>query len=73
MDPLSATFTTFGCILLFCSWLLLLQASFDDDFTWGLCTLLLPPLSYLYGLFAWNKAKEAIGLSLLGWVLLFIA
>lgn len=73
MEPLSATFTTFGVILLACSWLLLLKESFDDDFTWGLCTLFVPPLSYFYGLFAWDKAKEAIGLSVLGLVLIFIA
>jgi len=73
MEPLSATFTTFGLIMLVCSWLLLLKESFDDDFTWGLCTLFIPPLSYFYGLFAWDKAKEAIGLAVLGLALLFIA
>ncbi len=73
MEPLSAALITFGCILLICSWLLLLKVSFDDDYTWGLCTLFLPPLSYFYGLFAWDKAKEAIGLSVLGWALIFIA
>lgn len=73
MEPLSATFTTFGLVLLVCSWLLLLKESFEDDFTWGLCTLFIPPLSYFYGLFAWDKAKEAIGLAVLGLALLFIA
>ena len=73
MDPLSATLTTFGVILLASSWLVLIKESFDDDYTWGLCTLFVPPLAYFYGIFAWDKAREAIGLSALGLVLLFLA
>jgi len=73
MEPTSATLITFGVILLFGSWLLMLKESFDEDFTWGLTTLFVPPLSYFYGFFAWEKAKEAILMSLLGWVLIFLA
>ena len=73
MEPDSATLQTFGVVLLLGSWLVMLQESFDEDFTWGLTTLFLPPLSYFYGIFAWEKAKEAIWLSVLGWILIFLA
>ncbi len=73
MEPLSAIFTVFGIVFLTISWLLLLQVSFETDFNWGLATLFVPPLSYFYGLFAWEKAKESVGLAVLGWVLIFLA
>ena len=73
MDPVSAALQTFGAILLVGSWLLMLKESFDADYTWGLTTLFLPPLSYFYGLFAWDKAKEAILMSVMGWVLIFLS
>ncbi len=73
MDPVSASLQTFGAILLVGSWLLMLKESFDADYTWGLTTLFLPPLSYFYGLFAWDKAKEAILMSVLGWFLIFLS
>ncbi len=73
MDPTSATLMTFGSILLAGSWMLLLKESFEADFTWGLSTLFLPPVAYFYGLFAWDKAKEAIIMSVMGWVLIALA
>lgn len=50
MDPFSATLFTFGGILLFVSWIQLLLASFAKEFTWGLTTVFIPFISYLYGL-----------------------
>jgi hypothetical protein len=66
VDPLTAAFSTFGVICLASSWILLLIVSFRSDFTWGLVTLFLPPLSYLYGLFALEKAGGAILFAVIG-------
>ena len=71
MEPLSAVFMTFGVILLIVSWIYLLILSFKDDFTWGLTTLFLPPLSYFYSLFAMKKAGESLVLAGIGIVLIF--
>ena len=45
----------------------------DLLFRWGLCTLFLPPLSYLYGLFRLDKAGQAILVALVGWILIWLA
>ena len=71
METVSVTMTTFGVILLLASWVQLLFVSFKEDFNWGLSTLFVPPFSYLYALFAWEKAASSILLAVLGWVLIF--
>ena len=73
MDPLSAAFMTFGVICLLSSWVLLLSVSFKDDFAWGMTTIFLPPLSYLYGFFNLDKAASSLVLALIGWALVFLA
>lgn len=73
MEATSATLMTFGIILLLASWVQLLFVSFKEDFTWGLTTVFLPPLSYFYSLFALNKAGSALGLSILGMGLVLLA
>lgn len=73
MDSLSATMLSFGAVLLFISWVQLMFVSFKEDYTWGLSTLFLPPLAYLYGLFSWEKSQAAIWLSALGWVLIIFS
>lgn len=73
MEATSATLMTFGIILLLASWVQLLIVSFKEDFTWGLTTVFLPPLSYFYSLFALNKAGAAVGLSALGLGLIVLA
>lgn len=73
MDSLSATLLTFGTVLLLGSWIQLLFISFKDDFSWGLSTLFVPPLAYLYGLFAWEKCTAALMMAILGWILIFFA
>lgn len=70
MDPITAVFLTFGVILVVAGWVQLMFTSFDDDFTWGLTTMFLPPLSYIYSFFAWDKAKGAMTLTLIGWGLI---
>jgi hypothetical protein len=73
MEPASALLMTFGAVALLASWVLLLIASSREDFTWGLCTLLLPPFSYLYGLFRLDAAGESLLLAAIGWSLIFLA
>lgn len=73
MDATSALLMTLGGALLLASWVLLLIESSRDDFAWGLCSLLLPPLSYAYGIFRLDRAGEALGLAGLGWLLIFLA
>ena len=73
MEATSAAMMTFGVAALFASWVILLIESWKDDYAWGLCTLLLPPLSYLYGLFRLDKAGPALAVAAIGWVLLFLA
>ena len=71
MEASVAALNTFGVICLLASWVLMLIVSFKEDFTWGLVTLFLPPLSYLYGLFDMSKAGGAILFALIGLVLIF--
>jgi hypothetical protein len=73
MEPLSAALTTFGIAILAASWIMLIIASFREDFTWGLSSVFVPPFAYFYGLFKWQKAQEAILFAVLGWVLIFLA
>jgi hypothetical protein len=73
MDPISATFMTFGVILLFASWVYLMIIAFREDFTWGLCTVLVPPLAYVYSFFAWRKSKEVLILAAIGVALVLFA
>jgi len=73
MDAASAALTTFGVVALVGSWIQLLVVAWQEDYAWGLCTLFLPPLSYLYSLSEWSKARDAILLAVAGWVLIAIA
>ena len=73
MDALTAALSTFGVICLIASWVLLLIVSFRDDFVWGLTTLFLPPLSYLYGLFSLEKAGGAILFAVIGIALILFS
>ena len=73
MEATTATLYTFGAAALLASWVLLLITAWREDYAWGLCTLFLPPLSYLYGLARWDKAGDAILLAAGGWVLIFLA
>lgn len=71
MEPISAIYTTFGAMALLASWVTLLVRASRTDFAWGLFTVLLPPLSYLYGLFRLDLAAEPIVLAVVGCILLW--
>lgn len=72
MEPISAAFMTFGMVLLVASWIYLMVIAFREDFSWGLCAVLLPPLAYLYSCFAWGKAKEVLIMAIAGSVLVIL-
>ena len=73
MDADSATFLTYGAATLLISWIILLITSWKEDYAWGLCSLFLPPLSYLYALTRLDKAGEAILVAVVGWIFIFLA
>ncbi len=73
MDPVSSFLLLGGIVLLVASWVQLIIAASGDDYTWALCSVFLPPLAYLYGLFAWDKAADAIKLACVGLVLAGLA
>ena len=72
MDATSATLMTFGAAALLTSWVLLLIVSWQEDYAWGLCTLLLPPLSYLYALSRLDKAGQSLLVAVVGWFLIWL-
>ncbi len=73
MEATSSLLMVLGLAALLASWVVLLIASWREDYSWGLCSLLLPPLSYCYALFRLDKAGEAVTLAVVGWFLLFLA
>lgn len=72
MEPLASAFTVFGLVILVASWIQLLELAFSEEFSWGMCSLFVPPLGYLFACAQWDKAKEPIVIAVLGWTLLFI-
>ncbi len=73
MDPFSAFTMTFGIILLLSSWVYLGFVAFEKDFSWGLCTIFLPVLGYLYAFFSWEEGKAPLALAGLGWLCVLLA
>ena len=73
MEATSAALMTFGVAALFMSWVILLIESWKEDYSWGLCSLFLPPLAYLYGLTRLDKAGESLLVAVIGWVLIWFS
>ena len=73
MEATSAAMMTFGVATLLASWVLLLIVAWKEDYSWGLCTVLLPPLSYLYSLVRLDKAAQPLLVAVVGWVLILLA
>jgi hypothetical protein len=73
MDAASASLLTMGAAILLASWIMLMIVSWQEDYTWGLCTLFLPPLSYLYALSRLDKAGESLLVAVVGWVFVWLA
>ena len=73
MEATNAIFLVFGLAILLTSWIVLLVTAWREDYAWGLSAVLVPPFAYFYGLFRLDKAWEAIGLAVLGCVLVMMS
>lgn len=74
MDPVSTIMLTFGVILLVIGWIQLMFTSFHEDFTWGLATVFVPPLSYIYSaISAFDKTKDTLTLTGIGLALVLFS
>jgi len=73
MDAGTATLVTYGVATLAVSWVLLLIVSWKEDYAWGLCTLFLPPVSYLNAMLRLDVAGQALLVAVVGWILIWMA
>lgn len=73
MEASNALLMTLGVATLLVSWILLLVVSWKEDYAWGLFSLLLPPVGYVYSCFRLDKAGQVLLTAILGWVLIFLA
>ena len=72
MEASSSFLMTLGAASLLISWILLLIISWQEEYAWGMVSLLLPPLGYGYALFRLDKACSSLGCGLLGWILIWL-
>ena len=72
MEASSSFLMTLGAASLLISWILLLITSWQEEYAWGMVSLLLPPLGYGYALFRLDKAGAPLGCALLGWILIWL-
>ena len=72
MEASSSFLITLGSVSLVVSWVLLLIVSFKEEYTWGMCSLLLPPLGFGYAFFRMDKASSVIAFAAAGWILIWL-
>ena len=72
MEASSSFLMTLGAASLLISWILQLITSWQEEYAWGMVSLLLPPLGYGYALFRLDKAGASLGCALLGWILIWL-
>jgi len=72
MEANAALLMTLGVAALLSSWVLLLVVSWQEDYAWGLFSLLLPPVGYGYSLWRLDRAGQPLGLAIVGWLLIFL-
>ena len=72
MEASSSFLMTLGAASLLISWILLLITSWQEEYAWGMVSLLLPPLGYGYALFRLDKAGASLGCALLGLILIWL-
>ena len=73
MEASSSFLMTLGAGSLLTSGILLLITSWQEEYAWGMVSLLLPPLGYGYALFRLDKAGASLGCALLGWTLIWLS
>jgi hypothetical protein len=59
-----------GIILLTCGWFWLLVIAFQNRISWGIGSLILPPLAFVLGLLQWRKSRIPLGLITFGFMIL---
>ena len=72
MEASSSFLMTLGAASLLISWILLLITSWQEEYAWGMVSLLLPPIGYGYALLRLDKAGASLGCALLGWILIWL-
>jgi hypothetical protein len=72
MEASNAFLMVLGSAALMVSWILLLISSWKEDYAWGMFSFLLPPVGYFYGLFRLDRAGSALGVAILGWLLIWL-
>ena len=72
MEASSSFLMTLGFASLAISWALLLIASWREEYAWGMCSLLFPPLGYAYALVRLDTAGSALAFAALGWILIWL-
>ena len=72
MEASSSFLMTLGAASLLISWILLLITSWQEEYAWGMVSLLLPPLGYGYALFRLDRAGASLGCALVGWILIWL-
>ena len=63
MGPIASLLVFFGAALLLISWVYLIIISFKTDYAWGFMSIFMPPLAYLYSLFALGKTWQVLVLA----------
>ena len=72
MEASSSFLITLGTAALLVSWVLLLIVSWKEEFAWGMCSLLLPPVGYGYAFFRMDKASSVIAFAAAGWIMIWL-
>lgn len=72
MDALTATYTLLGISMLIASWVYLMIIAFKDDYAWGITSVFLPPLAYLYAAFNPSRAAPVLILAAIGLAFLIL-
>lgn len=71
MEASSAFLITLGSASLLVSWVLLLIVSWKEEYAWGMCSLLLPPVGFGYAFFRLDKARAVIAFAAAGSIMVW--
>ena len=72
MEASSSFLIPLGSVSLVVSWVLLLIVSFKEEYTWGMCSLLFPPLGFGYAFLRLDKASSVIAFAAAGWIMIWL-
>ena len=69
MDQVPVILVFMGVAVMALSWIYMIIVAFKDDYSWGLCSVFLPPVGYFYGLFSWSKSWEFELMAVIGFLM----